>query len=186
MFQVVLIPRTEISSCGNTKVVNNNNGILSTRKTGRKNQLKETSTNNLVSMLRKTSTLLPLMEKQDTLTTFLEILFLRLKTEEQARNGTSTEPQEPSNLERRINPLISRTLERVIPSNTTQPTQDGGRSGDTPRLTETAMVVLSRTLSIKESLLLRIKPTRKLNQLLFRENKEEPDINNGRSTILIT
>jgi hypothetical protein len=32
--------------------------------------------------------------------------------------------------------LISRTPVRVIKSNTTQPTQDGGRSGDTLGLTE--------------------------------------------------
>jgi hypothetical protein len=141
MFQVVLIPKTEMFTCGNSKVVNNNNGILSTRKTGRKTQQKETTGHSLVSTLKKTSTLLPEVEKRDTLTTFLEISFLRLKMEEQARNGTSTEPQELSNLEKRINLLISRAPERVMSSNTTQPTQDGGRSGSTQESIERAEVV---------------------------------------------
>jgi hypothetical protein len=131
MFQVVLILRTEISTCGNSKVESNNNGISSTSMTGRKTQPKETITHNLVSMLKKISILLPIKEKEDTLTTSLEISFLRLKTEEQARNGTSTETQEPSNLDPPISQLISRTLVRAMKSNTTQPTQDGGRSGDT-------------------------------------------------------
>jgi hypothetical protein len=66
---VLLIPKTETSSCGNSTVVNNNNGISYTRKTGRKIQLKETSGENSDSMLKKTSILLLLTEKRDTLTT---------------------------------------------------------------------------------------------------------------------
>jgi hypothetical protein len=61
--------------------------------------------------------------------------------EEQARNGTSTEPLEPSNLDPRTNLLISRAQERVMSSNTTQPTQDGGRSGSTQESIERAEVV---------------------------------------------
>jgi hypothetical protein len=148
---MVLILKTEMFTCGNSKVVNTNNGMLSTRKTGRKIQLKETTGHSLVSTLKKTSTLLPTEEKRDTLTTLVEISFLRLKMEEQAKNGTSTEPQEPSNLEKRTNLLISRTLERVMSSNTTQLTQEGGRSGDTSRLIiETAQVVISKIELIQD------------------------------------
>ena len=86
---------------------------------------------NSVSMLKKISILLLFRVKEDTLTSFLEISFLRLKTEEQARDGTSTEIQEPSNLEKRISLLISNHPVRAMLSNTTQPTQDGGKSGDT-------------------------------------------------------
>jgi hypothetical protein len=81
-------------------------------------------------MLKKISISLPHKEKEDTLTSYLEISFLRLKTEEQARNGISTEPQELSNLDPRINLLISRAQVNLMLSNTTQPTQDGGRFGD--------------------------------------------------------
>jgi hypothetical protein len=70
--------------------------------------------------------------------------------EEQARNGTSTEPQEPSNLEKRINPLISRAPERVMCSNTTQPTQDGGRSGSTRESIIRAEVVKLLTLVMEK------------------------------------
>jgi len=38
MFQMVLMLKIEISSCGNSKVVNNNNGISYMSKTGRVNQ----------------------------------------------------------------------------------------------------------------------------------------------------
>jgi hypothetical protein len=72
--------------------------------------------------------------KEDTLTTSQEIYFLRLKTEEQARNGTSIETQEPSDLEKKINLLISRNLVKTMFSNTTQPTQDGGKSGNSMAL----------------------------------------------------
>jgi hypothetical protein len=101
-------------------------------------------------MLKKTSTLLPTWERKDTLTSFLKIFFLRLKTEEQARDGTSTEPQELSNLDPRINPLISRPPERLMSSNTTQPTQDGGRSGSSPTEIRPARLVKSKTLVIKD------------------------------------
>jgi hypothetical protein len=123
------------------------------------------------------------VEKKDTLITFLEISFLRLKMEEQARNGTSTEPQELSNLEKRINLLISRAPERVMSSNTTQLTQDGGRSGSTPELTERAEVVKLLTLVMEKLSLSRVLKTRKLNQLLYRLIQED-HTNNGRSTTL--
>jgi hypothetical protein len=165
--------KTEISTCTNSQETRTSNGISSTKRTGRKTQLKEITTNNLVSMLKKTSTLLPTWEKRDTLTTFLKISFLRLKTEEQARNGTSTEPQEPSNLDQLINLLISRAQERVMSSNTTQPTQDGGKSGSSPTEISPARSVKSRTLVMEESSLLRINQTRKLNQLSLRMILEE-------------
>jgi hypothetical protein len=125
------------------KVVSINNGTSSMLLTGRKNQLKETCGHNSASLLKKTSTLLPTWERRDTLTSFLKISFLRLKMEEQARNGTSTEPLEPSNLDPRTNLLISRAQERVMSSNTTQPTQDGGRSGSSPAQIRPARLVKS-------------------------------------------
>jgi hypothetical protein len=173
MFQVVLIPKTEISTCGNSKVVNNNNGISSMSMTGRKIQLKETCGTNSVSLLKKISTLLPTWERKDTLTSLIKISFLRLKTEEQAKDGTSTELQEPSNLDLRINPLISRAQVRVMSSNTTQPTQDGGRSGSSPTEIRPARLVKSKMLAMTDSSLLKINQTRKLNQLLLLKKWEE-------------
>jgi hypothetical protein len=57
MFQVVLMPKTEISTCGNSKVENNSNGILSMKRTGRVNQEMENGTENGVSLSIETSTL---------------------------------------------------------------------------------------------------------------------------------
>jgi hypothetical protein len=78
-------------------------------------------------------------------------------------------------------------------SNTTQPTQDGGRSGNTPALKdliefkrEVPELVKLSTLVTEECLLLRINKTRKLNQLLFLEIlEEETKLNNGSSDMLI-
>jgi hypothetical protein len=47
--------------------------------------------------------------------------------EEQARNGTSINLQELSDLDQPTNPLISTTPENPITCNTTQPHQDGGK-----------------------------------------------------------
>jgi hypothetical protein len=76
-------------------------------------------------------------------------------------------------------------------SNTTQPTQDGGKSGDTMVLKElqrTDLLLVTSSMSVtEEDLLLRINKTRKLNQLLQLEILEkETDPNNGLSDMLIT
>jgi hypothetical protein len=74
--------------------------------------------------------------------------------------------------------LISRAQERVMSSNTTQPTQDGGRSGNSPTLIRPARLVKSQTLVMEESSPLR--KTRKLNQLLLQEFlEEETNLNSG-------
>jgi hypothetical protein len=140
-------------------------------------------------MLKKTSTLSLLQEKEDILTSYLEISFLRLKTEEQARNGISTEPQELSNLDPRINLLISRAQVNLMLSNTTQPTQDGGRFGDSlvHRLNKRTDLcpVKSSIVNQTECLLLRMDKTKKLNQLFVLMILERAHLNNGLSDILI-
>jgi hypothetical protein len=51
------MPKTETSTCGNSKVENNSNGILSMKRTGRVNQEMENGTENGVSLSIETSTL---------------------------------------------------------------------------------------------------------------------------------
>jgi len=83
--------------------------------------------------------------------------------------------------------LISRTQVRVMLSNTTQPTQDGGRSGDTLVLKDliefkrvNIEMVKSSTLLMEECLLLRVNKTMKLNLfLLLKILEEETQLNNG-------
>jgi hypothetical protein len=60
-----------------------------------------------------------------------EILCSRLKMEEQARNGTSINHLEPSDLDQLINLLISTTLVNPTTCNTTAPHQDGGKCSST-------------------------------------------------------
>jgi len=60
--------KTEISTCGNSKVVNNNNGTSSIPKTGRENQPRVNGIEIGASRLTLTSTSFQLLEKADTLT----------------------------------------------------------------------------------------------------------------------
>jgi hypothetical protein len=73
-------------------------------------------------------------------------------------------------------------------SNTTQPTQDGGKFGNSQRLvakTEMRNVVRSKTSVTEELFLLRMHKTKKLNQLPLKNGLEE-HINFGLSITLIT
>jgi hypothetical protein len=73
--------------------------------------------------------------------------------------------------------LISRAPVRVNKSNTTQPTQDGGKSGDSPTETRPARLVKLSILVTEECLPLR--KTKKLNQSLHLNILEEVKLNNG-------
>jgi hypothetical protein len=77
------------------------------------------------------STLFLLWDKEDTLITYQEILSLRPKTVEQARNGTSINHLELSEVDQPINPLISTIQANPITCNTTPLHQDGGKCSST-------------------------------------------------------
>jgi hypothetical protein len=71
-------------------------------------------------------------------------------------------------------------------SNITQPTQDGGKFGDTLVQTEDTKLVKSRTYGMAEFLPIRIMKTRKPTQSSHWKLKaEETQLNNGLSDILI-
>jgi hypothetical protein len=125
--QEVLMLKTETSTCQTSMEELNNNGILSTPKTGRVNQPPVNGTEIGASLLTKTSISFLLWVKEDTLTTFQETLLSRLRTVEQARNGTSINHQELSDLDQPTNLSISTTQVKETICNTTLPHQDGGR-----------------------------------------------------------
>jgi len=131
MFQVQLMLKTEISSCTNSQVKFINNGISSMSRTGRVNQLLVNGIETMASLSTKTSISSPVLEEVDTLTILVEILYSRLKMVEQARNGTSINHQELSDLDQPTNPLISTTPVNPTTCNTTAPHQDGGRCSST-------------------------------------------------------
>jgi hypothetical protein len=90
-------------------------------------------------------------------TILVEILSSRLKMVEQARNGTSINHQELSDLDQPISHSISTTPVKETTCNTTAPHQDGGRCSSTAMDTSP----ISRMVRSFQS---RIELIKKLNQ----------------------
>jgi hypothetical protein len=126
--QTVLMLKTEISTCLTSTEELNNNGISSMSRTGRVNQPPVNGIETGASLSTKISILFLLLDKVDILiTSITETLSSRLKTVEQARNGTSINLQELSEVDQSINPSISTTPENLTTCNTTAPAPTGGR-----------------------------------------------------------
>jgi hypothetical protein len=137
-------------------------------KTGRVNQQLVNGIKTMDSRSTLTSILFLLWDMEDTSTIYhQEILSLRLKMVERARNGTSINLPEPSDLERRINPLISSALVKETTCNTTLPHQDGGKCSSL-----LTMVTCPTTEMVRYSLL-RIERMKKLNQSISKTDLAE-------------
>jgi hypothetical protein len=128
-------------------------------RTGRVNQLRDNGTENTVSSLILISISFLTMELEDILTTSLiNTSLLRLKMVERARDGTSINHLELSDLERRTNPSLLALLENLPVFCIQALTQDGGKCSNT-------LINVSLPISkTRESSLSRIDKTKKLNQ----------------------
>jgi hypothetical protein len=108
-------------------------------------------------------------------TSTTEILSLRLKMVERARNGTSINHQELSDLERRINHSTSTTPVNPITCNTTLLHQDGGKCSS-------IRADILKTFKTRKLLLFQEERILKLNQFGYgTDTKEEIQLRFGRS-----
>jgi hypothetical protein len=136
-----------------------NSSILSTRKTGRVNQLPVNGIRTMVLRSTLTSILFQLWDKEDTLITFQETSSSRHKMVERVNYGTSINHLELLDLERRTNQLISTTLVKETTCNTTQPHQDGGKcssitmdTSPTSKMVEYSLLRTERILRLIQSM----------------------------------
>jgi len=157
MFQMVSMPKTEISTWMHSTEEEANNGISSTPRTGRVNQPPVNGIENMVLLSTKTSISFPYWEKADTLTILEEISWSSSKMVDQARNGTSINHQELSDPDQPTNHSISTTQEKETICNTTLPHQDGGKCSSTSMVTSP----ISKTKRLFQS---RTERMKKLNQ----------------------
>ena len=131
-YQVVLMLKTETSTCLTSMEELNNNGTSSMPRTGRVNQPRDNGIETGASRSIPISISFPDLERVDILITFQEeILLSRLKMVDQAKNGTSINLQELSEVDQSTNQLIFTTLVKEITCNTTALAPTGGRCSST-------------------------------------------------------
>jgi hypothetical protein len=135
-------------------------------RTGKVNQLRDNGIKSMDLRSILTSILFLLWDMEDISTILQKISSLRLKMVERASYGTSINHLEPSDLEKRTNPLISTTPEKETTCNTTPLHQDGGKCSSSTTDTSPISKTVRYSLFQEEKML-------KLNQFGFIQDIEE-------------